>query len=278
MLDKATPPDGTALAREYGATLRKLRNEAKLTTRGIAHKLGWSHPKVSLLESGTRAVSAVEIGAYLAYVARGVEISELAAYGQKTVADYRSQQHGDGIYEQLKSISVLDSTAEQINTFDPSLVPGQLQIEGYAHELLSLQGFDDEKAIAGLVRARLARQSKVKERLKSTFYIHEQALRPLGNSEVMQEQILYLIFVGLSRSCRIQIVPNDAYPIATLGGRFSLYRFAEYPSIVHVESRVTSLFLEDPQAINKYEEILCKLETLALSCDDSCQLLATFQE
>lgn len=278
--DKATPKDRTAIAREFGAELRKIRSRAGLSGHELARTLGWAPPKVSMLETGVRGVSAMELGMYLGRVALGPrEINLLTRYAGRTVADYRSQRHGNAIPDQLHSLAELESTAETILTFDPALIPRQLQSEGYMRELLQLRGFPAKVKVDRLIEARIARQSKLgREGLSMAFYFPERAIHALGDREVMHQQIRSLLLAARDKRCELRIITDPSFPVGAIGGMFSLFQFSEKPSIVYAENQVASLFLEDSYDIRIYQSLLRKLEAGSLPGKASLQLLEKFHQ
>ena len=122
--------------------------------------------------------------------------------------------------------------------------------------------------------ARLARQSLFSRDRPATFtfYLHESALRlPVGGPAVMAEQ-LHRMSERSYLSLRVLPVALGAHP--AMAGAFYLMEFAEFKPVAYLESETSSVFLEKPEEIQAYRNILAALAENALSERQSRELIA----
>jgi len=102
-----------------------------------------------------------------------------------------------------------EARASLIRAFQPLLVPGLLQAEAYAREVISA-GAHSEIQIEERTRERMARQvaslGRRPDPVTLSAVIGEAALRD-GASEAMKEQLEHLIDVGHRPNVHIRIVP-----------------------------------------------------------------------
>lgn len=269
--------ESTARARELGGELREARERTRLHASDMARVLGWSASKVSRLESGTRGTSEVDVAIYLAScgVDRG-ELERLLDLAREVDGGYWLRPHGRQLPDELRSLIFQENIARTITSYEPLLIPGLLQTEGYARGLFRWLGQHPDR-VEMKVQARLDRQSLLRRQRPPGFtcYVHEQALRStVGDASVMHEQLLYLTIVTASARCELRVVPASAGPHGALGGAFRLMRFAEHPPVAYVENQTASLFLEEPADIAAYEALLTKVDAVSLDGGQSRRLLA----
>ncbi|SNR56320.1 Helix-turn-helix domain-containing protein [Haloechinothrix alba] len=271
-------PDSTARARELGAELRHARETIGLSGVEMARRLGWSHSKVSRMESGQRSASEVDTAIYLSScgVARA-ELERLLELARQADDGYWVRPHGQALPDELRSLVIQESTATSITSFELSRINGLLQTEEYAREIVRNSAAVPTDGVQLRVEARMARQSLLRRYRppRLLFYVHEQALRlPVGGARVMHEQLLQLVFVTSLPHCSIRVVPTATGAHPGLSGPFRLMQDAEHRPMVYVENETASLFLESPEDVSTYRRILARLAELALDEGQSRAWLA----
>ncbi|MDT7725687.1 MAG: hypothetical protein QOI21_2263 [Actinomycetota bacterium] len=270
--------ESTARARELGGELKRVRERAKLSGHALARSLGWPAPKISRLENGKRGVSEVDVAIYLARCgATPDELERFIALAHVTDHGYRLQEHSAGMPDELRSLIVLETSADMIAGYEPFFIPGLLQTESYVREMLKLGGRKPGRGFEMRVEARLARQALFNRRWppQLTFYIHEYALRSMvGDSVVMYEQALHLVLATSWSRCEIRVVPESAQVMGVFGGGFHLMEYADHPAVVSVETHTASAFLEGDEHIPFYRNLQNELGAVALNGGQSRDLLA----
>lgn len=128
------------------------------------------------------------------------------------------------------------------------------------------------------VAARLARQNLFsRDRpARFTFYLHESALRtPVGGRAVMREQLHHLMRMSTRGYLTLRVVPFSRGAHAAMTGAFRVMEFAEYKPVVYLESETSCLFLEKPEEIIAYRNILGALAEAALGEGQSREFVAS---
>lgn len=270
--------ESTARARELGGELRRLRERSGQNATDLARTLGWSPSTISRLESGTRATSEVHVAIYLASCGLSrVDMEHYLDLARAGDDGYWLRPHGGRLPDELRSLIIQENLAASIASYEPLLIPGLLQTEGYARGLFRWFGRASEQDVELKVAARLQRQDLLRKRRppKVTFYLHEQALTAnVGGPQAMHEQLLHLVLVTGRPDCEVRIVPHSAGPHGVLGSGFRRMRYVEHPPVVYVENLTSSVFLEDRADIAAYDEILAKLAEIALDGGHSREWLA----
>jgi hypothetical protein len=169
-----------------------------------------------------------------------------------------------------------ESSASAIRSYEPLVIPGLLQTDGYARAIFEWAARNDKEGIELLVNARISRQSLLRRRMppRCTFFIHERALRSvLGNAQIMHEQILFLVFSASLPHCSIRVLPESTGHCGVVGS-FKVIEYAAYPPAAYVETYTAGLFIEDPRDVATYCEILRRLDSDALKGAQSVEWLA----
>jgi hypothetical protein len=103
--------------------------------------LSWSPSFVSLLLSGKRGASEVDIAAFLGVCrVKGPERDRLLALCREQDNPGWLQQHGSRLPKQLVTLIDHENKAVAISAFEPTLVPSLLQTGDYARALLNEAG------------------------------------------------------------------------------------------------------------------------------------------
>jgi transcriptional regulator with XRE-family HTH domain len=265
-------------SRELGDGLRQAMEQAGLTGKQAAQMLSWSPSFVSLLLSGKRGASEVDIAAFLGVCrVKGPERDRLLALCREQDNPGWLQQHGSRMPKQLVTLIDHENKAVTISVFEANVVPGLLQTGEYARAVISRIVNVPPDEVDDRVAARLARQSLFsRDRpARFAFYLHESVLRtPVGGRAVMAEQLRHLQRMSVRSYLTLRVVPVALGAHAAMTGAFHLMEFAEFKPVVYLESETSSLFLEKPEEIQAYRRILGTLADTALGEGQSRELIA----
>jgi hypothetical protein len=207
------------------------------------------------MESGERGASEVAVATYLAYFrVVGHEMDRLLSMCRDIWAKDWLQPHSERVPDELRTLVVHETTATHIHQYEPLLVPGLLQTEGYARAVFRATGRFPDEGIDLRVRVRLERQALLRREFGTdlTFFIPEQVLRStVGDARVMNDQLLHLALITARPWCTVRVIPAS-FSLGFLGGPFELLEYANHDPVVYVENQTHSLFLEGPQDIRVY--------------------------
>ncbi|WP_219462423.1 helix-turn-helix domain-containing protein [Nonomuraea rhizosphaerae] len=263
-----------------GQELRLLRERRKLTGAKAARELGWSPSKVSRIEAAKTMPSAEDIKALAElYKADTEKRDELFALLRD--ADQRGwwEDYDDALPEEYTTFLGLEAEATIQRNWEPQIVPGLLQTEDYAREVvLSVSGISriTHSGVRSRVEARLARQQSVFRRsqvVQCRFVLDEPALmRRFGEPSVMREQMEHLLEMSLMPHVSVQVLTMDAlHPVNT--GAFIHLKFAEFDDVVYLEQLYTAHFVDDLERVAGYEAAFDHIRSQALDEDESRVLI-----
>jgi hypothetical protein len=173
----------------------------------------------------------------------------------------------------------LEEEASEIRTYEPELIPGLLQTEGYSRAVVLADVEvppDDEVEQSIAVRMRRQERLQGEDAPKMWVVLNEAALRrEVGGPETMREQLRHLIEVSRPNKVVIQVLSYGAGAHPAMDGSFVILRFPEPadPDVAYVQYRRGSLYLEEPSDVGAYAEVFDHLRARALGPDESRALI-----
>ena len=275
---KFTPP--TPRSRRLGRELKKLRERQSKKVEEAARLLDCSPSRISRVESGDIKAKPGDVMELL--MAYGVTID--SEQGKSLIALARDLRES-GWWQRLDALSTKYATfiayeaeARELRHFEPSLIPGLLQTEAYAREVISVRWEIEEEEIRQLVSARLTRQSVLHREptpLKMHTVLSETALRiEVGSSEVMRDQLQHLVDMAKLPNVTIQVLRFAAGAhLATRGGFAVLTFDQDDQPLGYTETMGGELFLESPVEIKRLESVYTHLRMLAMSPAESVKFV-----
>lgn len=269
-----------AKQRSLGLELLRLRNEAKLSTRAVGARMGWSASTVSRLERGLRQeTSSEEVAALLAlYGVTGSLRDQLLNMARWPNESGWWDAPGEHLPTQTSNYLNFENRATTVVDFAPLLVPGLVQTPDYARAVMTATDMRaDEKQIEANVARRIGRQA-ILSRPKppqARLIIAESVLRrPVGGTTVMCHQVRHIITTVEQRPhVSVQILPDAVVAHVGLTGLFVIMEFAGAPTVVYVETLRAGLFLDNADDVQFYRLAAEKLSNQALSEDESLRLM-----
>ncbi|GAA3885491.1 helix-turn-helix domain-containing protein [Streptomyces sedi] len=222
------------------ARIRTLREGRAMSLRQLSEAVtGYSASYLSRVETGKKAPSPALVTALDEYFGEGGALEELQAMSSEmTVA--RSS----------RSVVKQERRARRIRVLTSSLIPGLLQTEGYARELIST-GLPGTSAaeLEQWVASRVARQ-RIFGGDDPPFYralIDESALcRGARAPGVMRGQLEHLLAAGERPRVAVQIIPFSAGIHAVMGGSITMLELADGSAVLLTESFDSGRIVDSP--------------------------------
>src|SRR5207237_74849 len=101
------------------------------------------------------------------------------------------------------------------------------------------------------------------------------ALRvPVGGPAVLAAQLRHLVEMASRPRVTLQLLPLAAGPHPGLEGPFMIMEFAVHPTLIYLENRVQSTFLEEPPHIESYRPAWERILACALPAKQSVEAIA----
>lgn len=274
-------------AKRLAKSLKEARLRAELTATVAAARLGWSQPKISHIESGRTKPSAEDVALMLnLYGVTSPDRDALITLAREAErrgwwTDYSDVFTG--------SYVALEDEACAIREWQPQFIPGLLQTQDYARELISIAAHLDldldESDVRRRLMARMARQTLLRREpdAPTLHVILDEAIliRPVGGRQIMRDQYLHLAAESRRPNVTVQILPFAAGTHAGLEGMFIVLSFPDEldPDVAYTEGIYGDVYLERPAEIARCNVAFEQLQAAALTTEESvARILAAAEE
>jgi transcriptional regulator with XRE-family HTH domain len=266
----------TSKAINLGARLRTVREAKKVSQRALAEKIGVAHSLLSRNETGQRTPTRAEVMVIL-------DALDVTGRGREEILELAQDTSGSPLEliqlpqrsTQLAALVEVEQMAREVVSWSPLLVPGLLQVSPYTRSIMESARFPDEE-IATRVAVRMGRRDILTRRnpVRYTALIGEGVLsQTFGGPEVMAEQFDHLLMMSAHENVDLRIVPTATGWHPGFGGAFLLIK-CDGTSFAHLENAVSSVFVQDPQAVAGFEACVPQLLEVAMSPEQSFEIIA----
>jgi transcriptional regulator with XRE-family HTH domain len=277
----------TVLRMLLGGQLRKLREAAGVTPDQAGYEIRASRSKISRLEHGRVSFKERDVADLLSLygVTDPGQRRHLLMLAERANSPGWWARYDDVLPDWFETYIGLEQATSLIRTYELQFVPGLFQTEDYARAVTVLgHRAAPAEEIERRVSLRLKRQeilSRAEPLPKVWAVIDESALRrPLGGREVMRTQLRHLIELTESPQVTLQIMPFDRGGHSAAGGSFAILRFADtdLPDIVYIEQLTGALYLDRPEELDHYREVMNSLSAEAETPAESKRQLMSLIE
>jgi transcriptional regulator with XRE-family HTH domain len=261
------------------AQFRQLRKNARLTVEQVAEVLDGTTSRVQQIEDGEAALRVSDAKQMLdLYRVEGARRTELLTLVRELAERSWWYPFADIVDDAFETQLILEDEATIIRTHQPNLVPGLLQTERYAWELITNLGDVPLEDVERRASLRAARQRVLEhaDGPRLAVVLDEAALRrPVGGTTVMREQYEALAEVADGSSITIQVVPFHAGMRAAAGFAFHIYEFAiGDPPVVQAELLDRVQFVRKADEVGRYLTAFEQASSRALDAEHSRAFLA----
>ncbi|MEV4489176.1 helix-turn-helix transcriptional regulator [Micromonospora coxensis] len=152
----------------------------------------------------------------------------------------------------------IEQEATALRSFQPLVVPGLLQTEGYARALYEGAGQFVGEVMEQQVAARLARQAVLdRPAPPQLVVVLDQAVldRPVGGSKVMREQLLHLVAAGHRTRVHLHVVPREVGAYPGLNGAFVLATPPDGDDVGYLDNQLHGTIVERTVDVNFLRQI-----------------------
>lgn len=250
----------------YGRLLQHLRKRAGLNQQALGEAIGYSLEHVASVEQGRRPAKVT----FTAAADRVLEARGVLEVLQDEVDRAKLPQF-------FRNFALIEAEVVSRFSYDPLLVPGLLQTEGYARAVFAGHCPPlSEEIIDQHTEARLSRQ-KLLTRVplaELSFVIGEEALRdPIGDAEVMRGQWQWLQEVGALRNVEVQVMPAHRGFHPGKNGPFVVVESKEHRHFGYFESQGVGCVVQDAAEVSAFGLRYGKLRSQALNVEESARLI-----
>jgi transcriptional regulator with XRE-family HTH domain len=244
----------TVRRRRLAAELREIRESKGRSGETVAAALRWSPSKISRYERAKTGLRPREVERLLDYYGiTGPRRALLLALAEDAAQKGWWEDSADILSEDYQQFIGLEHEATSVAVWHVDVVPGLLQTEGYARQVISSYSRVEPIApgmIGRMVRVRMRRQQVLdRHGLQLSVVLDESILkRRIGNASVMYEQLQRLVQEADRPNLTLQILPLDAEH-TVVGESFVIFGFgtdtdAMLQDVVSTEAMRSGFILE----------------------------------
>ncbi len=256
--------------RYCGDQLKSWRAIAGVSREDLARESNYGVETIKSMEQGRRKPSR-----------RVLEVADQMCGAQGLLLAACPYLQPEPVKPHAPEFMAAEQEAVALHTFELVLVPGLLQTEDYARELLQSRIPPRTEAdVESRVTYRMNRQVRLNEpTVLFNFVLYEAALRTmLGGPEVMKGQFRHLLEIGKRRNMFIQILPMAAGYFPGMNGPFVLLETAEREQFVYTECQRAAQLDGDPEAVADMVQRFAMLRMQALNEEESKRFIGKLME
>ena len=266
--------------RRAAAELKRLRELALLTADEVAQRLGWSASKVSRVENARIRLKPGDVELLLGlYEVSAEQRDKLISLAEEDGHKRWWDAYADILSPDHLNLISFEAEASSALNYEPMVIPGLLQTESYAREVIYMWQAvmpTPPPELRRRLEVRLTRQRIISSRnpMKLSVIIDEAVLlRQIGGRAVMYEQLHHLAEISERPNIELQILPLAGQHVTSAGPIMSL-RIPDFGDVVYLEDFSDGrLYVEDDGLIFQHALVFKKLSEASLDFDDSRRLI-----
>lgn len=264
-----------------------LRDRHGLTAEEVGGHLDCHLSKVSRLELGKRACTKRDFEAlmdlYDVPAAEQEQLRQLMIRGRQRVAPWW-HAYSDVISVSYAEFLTYEAEAARCLEYQPVLIPGQLQTEGYARAITA-PGFAPlgPDQVDSLVEVRMRRQERLREDAPMHFeaVITEAALRlQVGGVDVMRTQLRRLREASALPNVSLRVIPFTAGESGASPGAFTLFGMGNesQADVALIESVEGTNLRDDALTMRRLNRLFRNLANAALGGAATLELVESIEK
>jgi hypothetical protein len=271
----------TVLRMILARQLQALREKAGLSYEqaGAAiYSSEWTIRRMERAEGGLKPLTLKSL--LMAYGITDVgEIDAFLALAREATRPSWWHSYDDVLPPWFRTALGLEEAATLIRAYQPQVIPGLLQTEGYIRAITAASfpaatpDFSQRTVALRLVRQQLLSRP---DPPRYWAVLDESVLRrPIGGPLVMRDQLNCLIQAAQQPHVTLQVLPFAAGWHPALYGMFNIYRFPDdqLPDIVYGEALTSAWYLSKPEESARYIEALDQMCAMAVTPDQTIAIL-----
>jgi transcriptional regulator with XRE-family HTH domain len=262
--------------------LRHAREAKQLTQRQVADSLDWSLSKVNRIEAGEVTISTTDLHALLQLLevtdAERVEALIEDARTARRRGWWDRPEYREHLTPAIIQAIQFDAEATAISAYQPTFIPGFLQMPAYAAALMDLWSDQLSEADRTIrVDVRTMRREHLFARPEPPDYrlILDEAvlLRAVGGPAVMSEQLYNLLEQARSSPITVRILPLKHVTAYTIGGLFVIYTVDDEDVALYREGHFVDDLTYSSEEIGRHRRVFQRIWQESMPAESSLRLI-----
>jgi transcriptional regulator with XRE-family HTH domain len=273
------PTEGpTVLRILLGTHLRRLRESRRISAQEAARAIRGSESKISRIELGRNAIREIDVLDLLTYYGVGaVEREQLLSLAEQANRPGWWHRYNDILPDWFQTYVGMEEAATSIRIYEPQFIPGLLQTHQYAAAVLAVCDIPLGETERHVILRKERQRRFTEGRLKLWVIVEETALRrPMGNKEILRDQLRYLLSLSGRANLTLQVIPADASSHGVPNG-FTILRFAEpdLPDVAYLEHLTSALYFDKKADVDRYQLAMERLSVMSAKPGETPAILTT---
>jgi transcriptional regulator with XRE-family HTH domain len=278
----------TVPRRQLGRLLRQLRERGGISLMAAAVELEFSRARMYRIENGEVSLRKHDVLAMCSVYGAPADLTAvLVGLARESKSKGWWHAYGDVVPAWFELYVGMETAAERLRHYAPSVIPGLLQNTEYAEWVFRRRTDLDEAGVRNAVAVRLERQSLLRRDSppppRLDVIVDEGVLRrAIADTLGMQKQLAHLVNISQRPGIGVRVVPFGAGPHrASSAGSFTILDFptlgaaAPEPTTIYCENLTGALYLDKPREVETYGDIWSELAHVALDRRASDDLIGT---
>ena len=283
-----TETGSTVPRRQVGRLMRQLRERAGISLMAAAEELEFSRARMYRIENGEVSLRKHDVLAMCSVYGADDQITEvLVGLARESKSKGWWHAYGDVVPGWFELYVGMETAAQRLRHYAPSVIPGLLQNREYAEWVFHKRADLDEAGVRNAVTVRLERQELLRRHSPRPpvldVIVDEGVLRrTIADTLGMQKQLAHLVNISQRPGVSVRVLPFAAGPhSASSAGAFTILDFptvgtaAPEPTTIYSENLTGALYLDKPREVETYTGIWRELEGEALDQRASDDLIGT---
>jgi transcriptional regulator with XRE-family HTH domain len=255
----------------FAEELKALREKSGDSLRQLSEKVGWDFSLFGKMENGHTLGSADVVQALDQYFGADTFLVTLWELALGDQAQYK---------DQYRTYFQLEAEALSLWHFGLSSIPGVLQTQGYAAEVLAAGGIQGEE-LTRHVEARLNRGARLVAEDAPRFrtILYESVLRlMLRDEKAWRQQLEHLLAMSERLNVTVQVLPFSAGPFALMNNYVMFLGLADGRAVAYTENDLHGELIEEGSQTERLQSAYDATRDLALSPAESRKFIGEMLE
>lgn len=262
----------SSMAALFGSRVRRLRNAAGLTQAELGRRTHVVSTRITQVERSSGARPTRELARALDEV--------LAADG--LLVDLWPYVYREAFPDWSQRFMEYSARAVSIHEYAAHVVPGLLQTEDYAREVLSVHPeHEDENKLEERLAARMERQKQIAaDDGPELWVVLDEAVlrRSVGGHAVMRGQLRRLLDAVSKGRATAQVLRFEQGAHGSMGGSLTMLTLADATQIAYKEGSEYGYLLEENEDVRRHALLYDRLRAAALPPDMSVDMIRSVLE
>ena len=272
------PTEGpTVLRILLGGQLRRLRESRGITAQAAAKAIRGSESKISRIELGRNAIREIDVLDLLTfYGVDAAEREQLLNLAEQASRPGWWHRFNDILPDWFQAYVGMEEAATSIRIYEPQFIPGLLQTPRYTAAVLTMCDIPISEAERHVILRKERQRRFTEGRVKLWAIIEETALRrPIGNREILLDQLQYLLSLTDRSNLTLQIIPFGRGGHAVPSG-FTILRFgdSDLQDVAYLEHLTSALYFDKKADVDRYLLAMERLSIVSAKPSETPGLLA----